>query len=166
VQTQRVRVADALAALGPVLLLASARDSTGGVLAGWARFVAHCEVEHMQPHVAVEPDGIREELALVDAEGAVRYRLVRLPDSDFLGWEQVLCELGCCCRQPAPAERAAHDAAIAHRARKPERWLARAVRLGTAEGAARDPVPLDYGSWTGLRVIDRLREREDIALAP
>ncbi len=156
---------DPLVALGPVLLLERARAPERGSLIG-------CRPERLQPRITVEPEGICEELVVLDQDGTISIRVVRLPDSDYFGWERVLCEFGGCVASVSgdcePVCRPGIHAGVARNARRRECWIARAVRFRPADDGTRGPVPVPvhWGSWVGLRVIDRLREREDIALAP
>ncbi len=74
--------ANELARLGPVLCVFRADDPHP--LAGWqcARRTAHC--------VAIDSEGPVESLLFLDAHGAACWQLCRLPDSDFLGWDNLV----------------------------------------------------------------------------
>lgn len=71
-----------LAALGPLLCLHASSDPH--LLSGWTR-ATHCHAS-----VTLDSQGPCEGICFLDASGACCWRLQRLPDSDFLGWEQLL----------------------------------------------------------------------------
>ena len=76
-----------LATLGPVLLLERA-GAEGDCAASLARA---CVSGAILPRVRLEAcSGMHEELAVLDADGAIGLRLVRLPESDWLGWDRAL----------------------------------------------------------------------------
>jgi hypothetical protein len=44
----------------------------------------------LRGRVAIDRCGVSEALEAIDADGVLLFRLLRLPDSDFLAWEQAL----------------------------------------------------------------------------
>lgn len=73
---------EALAALGPLLCLYRAVEPNA--LSGWTW------AESVRALVSVESGGPREALAFFDADQRTCWQLHRLPDSDYLAWEQVV----------------------------------------------------------------------------
>ena len=156
-----------LAALGPVLLLerADAGDDCAACLA------RACARGAIVPRVRLDAGaGMHEELAVLDADGATRLRLVRLPESDWLGWDRALERAGAridatdgCLRR----DRGAGDAAVRREARALPSWRARPVRLcrGTDAAAPLRVQALPRCSWMAWRVIDALRAVEPVELA-
>lgn len=164
-------LAVALAGLGPVLML-EREQPLDRETAGCEQWLAlACDRGAVLARVAVDPlAGSHEELALPDARGTVRLRLVRLPESDWLGWDRTLGQVGArMASGPAAAPPGAlgGDATIQRAARRPATWRAHPVRLHLCDEPSR-PLrvqPLAHCSWAALRVIEALRAGAPVELA-
>ncbi|HQZ31026.1 MAG TPA: Hemin transport protein [Arenimonas sp.] len=111
-----------LAALGPVLCLHAATDPH--LLSGWTR------ATHSYASVTLDSDGPCEGICFLDAAGACCWQLQRLPDSDFMGWEQLLSTLPRSADAPLrPSHWLRHWPACISK-----RWRGCAVRLHTLPG--------------------------------
>ena len=158
-----------LAALGPVLLLE--RGGAGSDDDCAARLALACARGAIVPRVRLDAGaGMHEELAVLDADGATRLRLVRLPESDWLGWDRALERAGAwidAANAPLRRDPGAGAAPIRREARALPSWRARPVRLcrGTDAAAPLRVQALPRCSWMAWRVIDALRAVEPVELA-
>lgn len=160
-----------LAALGPVLLLARSDAAAHDIDACAARLAQTCAHGAVVPRVNLDPCvGSHEELALLDAHGVVQLRLVRLPESDWLGWDRAVACADAWVESTCGASglrELAPTATILRAARRLPVWRARPVRLRLSGNAARPLVlqPLAHCSWPAWRVIDALRAGSTVELA-
>ncbi|MCC4618723.1 Hemin transport protein [Xanthomonas cassavae CFBP 4642] len=74
-----------LAALGSVLCLY--RPALGNELEGWQHAVDAAACRQL------DSDGVREGVCFFDTDGQCCWRLYLLPDSDFLSWDRLICQL-------------------------------------------------------------------------
>ena len=147
-----------LAALGTVLCLYHA---DGSELAGWHQAVAAHACQ------GVDSEGLRESLCFTDARGRCCWRLYLLPDSDFLAWDRLVCELPG--QAPGDAEGTVGERLWRRLAGhlRGQRWRARALRLHSPVGAHGLAATLAPLSTLGAAVARRIARIEgaDMPLA-
>lgn len=164
-------LAAALAGLGPVLMLVPDLPAKRGHRGCDERLAQACDLGAIVARVDVDPlAGSHEELLLPDACGIVRLRLVRLPESDWLGWDRALGQLDAWIESGPAADSpcaAGGDATIRRAVRRQTAWRAHPVRLHLS-GVPSRPLrvqPLAQCSWAALRVIEALRASAPLELA-
>lgn len=168
---RRRALAAALAGLGPVLLLECAPPAPGGDAGCDERLAQACARGAVVARATVDPfAGSHEELALPGLDGIVHMRLVRLPESDWLGWDRALAHVGAWVEMAAaapPSGAADRGATIRRAMRRQPTWRARPVCLQLVDESSRplQVQPLAHCSWAALRVIEALRARESVQLA-
>jgi hypothetical protein len=158
------RLRQELAALGPILVL-----WPDGIDRALAESTLPSIVERaaarqlLRARVGVRSDATIEELVACDAVGA-RVRLVRLPDSDYFGWERWCRRVPRVLEEdPAAVWPAYEGAALARCASPVERWCGAAARFA----CARDRLELIWlrrCSVAALRVMDALRRGDELRI--
>lgn len=149
-----------LASLGAVLCVY--REQSGGALGGWA------QAQRAEVASAVDSDGLHGEIRFVDRHGQCCWRLMLLPDGDFLAWERL------CASLPSRAEATAMPVAERLWRRLAGRllgggWRAAVLRLHAlpiAPGFAHAPLLLAASlarlSPTGLAAARRFLDAEGV----
>ena len=80
---------EAIAGLGPVLVLDIPAQGAAGETPCCCQWLsAACEAQRLRLRIVLTPEVLHEELIALDADGRPRVRVVRLPESDYHGWER------------------------------------------------------------------------------
>lgn len=163
-------LAVALAGLGPILLLERIETEGGEGIDCALQLARACASGSVVAAARVDPGaGMHEEVALFDRAGVLRLRLVRLPESDWMGWERATACAGAWSEAPlgaAPPRERSVQAHVVRAARRVQVWRARPVRLQQGDDDARPLrlLPLAHCSWHAWRVLDALRAGADVEL--
>jgi hypothetical protein len=99
----------------------------------------------LRGRVAVDRLGVSEALEAIDGNGVLLFRLLRLPDSDFLAWEQVLSGV------PVVHGRLPATAAVAHATA-----CQRVLRIAASDDGGAEARCQDHCSHATWRVLQRM----------